>query len=73
MSQQLTPGRYRGLKASSMANADIFGIVAFDQRGSYRRMMPENTPFETLVQVKVEIISALAQQATAVLTDPIYG
>ena len=73
MSQQLTPGRYRGLKASSMANADIFGIVAFDQRGSYRRMMPENTPFETLVQVKVEIISALAQQATAVLTDPVYG
>lgn len=73
MTTQITPGRYRGLKATSMAEKDIFGIVAFDQRGSYRRMMPDDTTYEQLVQVKVEIINALSQNGSAILTDPIYG
>jgi len=73
MATQITPGRYRGLKVTSLAEQDIFGIVAFDQRGSYRRMMPDTATYEELVQVKVEIISALSHNASAVLTDPIYG
>lgn len=73
MTQKITPGRYRGLKTASLAHADIFGIVAFDQRGSFRQMMPKGTSHEKLVQVKVEIIEALSRQASAILTDPIYG
>lgn len=69
----LTPGRYRGLKATSLAQGDVFGIVAFDQRGSYRKMMPADASYESLAQVKGEIIGALSQEASAILTDPTYG
>jgi len=70
---QLTPGRYRGLKSASLAEADVFGIIAFDQRGSYRQMMPADSSYETLAQVKGEIIGTLSQEASAILTDPTYG
>ncbi len=73
MPEQLTPGRYRGLKTTSLAEGDVFGIIAFDQRGSYRQMMPADTSYETLAQVKGEIIGALSQEASAILTDPTYG
>lgn len=73
MPAQITPGRYRGLKTTSLAERDVFGIVAFDQRGSYRRMMPDDTPYDQLVQIKVEIINALSRHASAILTDPVYG
>ncbi|MEM7128467.1 MAG: tagatose 1,6-diphosphate aldolase [Chloroflexota bacterium] len=73
MTTQLTPGRYRGLKVSSLAEQDVFGILAFDQRGSYKRMMPEDTDYKTLVQVKIDIIGTLSKYASAVLTDPTYG
>lgn len=69
----LTPGRYRGLKSTSLAEADVFGIVAFDQRGSYRRMMPPETSYDQLAAVKREIIGALSRDASAILTDPTYG
>ncbi len=70
---QLTPGRYRGLKSTSLAEGDVFGIIAFDQRGSYRKMMPPAASYETLAQVKSEIIGALSRDASAILTDPSYG
>ena len=73
MPRTLTPGRYRGLKSTSLAQADVFGIVAFDQRGSYRKMLPPDTGYEQLVQVKSEIIGALSAEASAILTDPVYG
>ena len=73
MPSTLTPGRYRGLKTCSLAEANVFGIIAFDQRGSYRKMMPPDASYEQLVQVKTEIIGALSQDASAILTDPIYG
>lgn len=69
----LTPGRYRGLKSTSLAERDVFGIVAFDQRGSYRKMMQEGASYEMLAQVKGEIIGALSIEASAILTDPTYG
>ena len=73
MPATLTPGRYRGLKTCSLADADVFGIVAFDQRGSYRKMMPPGSSHQQLTQVKTEIIGALSSRASAVLTDPVYG
>lgn len=73
MPSVLTPGRFRGLKSTSLAQRDVFGIIAFDQRGSYRRMMPSDASFEHLVRVKNEIIGALSVDASAILTDPTYG
>ena len=73
MPSTLTPGRYRGLKSTSLAEADVFGIIAFDQRASYRKMLPPATGYDQLVQVKSEIISALSLDASAILTDPVYG
>ena len=73
MTQQLTPGRFRGLKSTSLADRDVFGIIAFDQRGSYRRMMPPDSSYDDLAQVKNEIIGALSLEASAILTDPTYG
>lgn len=73
MTQTITPGRYRGLKTTSLADADVFGIIAFDQRGNYVTMLPEGTPFDTLVQIKAETVSLLARDASAILLDPLYG
>ena len=73
MPNTLSPGRYRGLKTTSLEGADVFGIVAFDQRSSYRKMMGVDAGYEMLVQVKTEIIGALSLDASAILTDPIYG
>lgn len=68
----LTPGKWFGLKRSSL-NDDVFAIVAYDQRGSYRKMLPANTDYAAAVVIKQEIISELAQNASAVLLDPEYG
>ena len=68
---ELTPGRFRGLKASGL-DSNVFGIVAFDQRGSYRRMMPA-AGYDELVQVKREVCDVLSDAASAILLDPIYG
>ncbi|MEM7029820.1 MAG: tagatose 1,6-diphosphate aldolase, partial [Chloroflexota bacterium] len=73
MIQQITPGRYRGLKTTSLNKPDVFGIIAFDQRGSYKEMMPEGMSYEALVQVKIDIIGSLSTAASAILTDPNYG
>jgi len=73
MTQSISPGRWRGLKTTSLKNNDVFGILAFDQRGSYRRMLPENTPYQEAVAIKEEIVCSLTQHATAVLLDPVYG
>ncbi len=69
----LSPGRFRGLKTTSLADRDVFGIVAFDQRGSYRRMMPPASSYDDLARVKNEVIGALSLEASAILTDPTYG
>ncbi len=69
---QLTPGRWRGLKAASSASAK-FSILAFDQRGNYRSMLPVEADFVTAARIKREVVVALADGVTAVLLDPIYG
>ncbi len=72
MKQTLTPGKWRNLKQTS-TDGHIFTILAFDQRGSYRRMLPEGTSYEAAVQIKREIVVALSFHTSAVLLDPIYG
>lgn len=72
MRTELTPGRYRGLKASGLAGRDVFGILAFDQRGSYRRMLP-GADYEQLARIKSEVSRVLSAKASAALLDPIYG
>ena len=68
----LTPGRWRGLKTTSTPG-HVFTILAFDQRGSFREMLPDGTPWETCVDIKDEFVSVLSKYSSAVLLDPIYG
>ena len=72
MKQTLTPGKWRNLKQTS-TNQQIFTILAFDQRGSYRRMLPEGTSYEAAVQIKRDVVISLSYHTSAVLLDPIYG
>ncbi|MCZ7542145.1 MAG: tagatose 1,6-diphosphate aldolase [Anaerolineae bacterium] len=72
MTQTLTPGRWRGLKTTS-TDQNVFAILAFDQRDSYRKMLPADTPYEAAVQIKREVVTALSQITSAVLLDPTYG
>lgn len=68
----ISPGRWRGLRTTSSPSGR-FAILAFDQRGTYRRMLPEGTSYQDAVQIKREVVAALSPHATAVLLDPIYG
>lgn len=72
MTQTLTPGRWRGLTACS-TDSHVFTILAFDQRGSYVDMLPEDSTFEDAVTIKQEVITALSPHTSAVLLDPTYG
>ncbi|MFZ4813697.1 MAG: tagatose 1,6-diphosphate aldolase [Phototrophicaceae bacterium] len=68
----LTPGRYRGLRGTSTPN-NVFNILAFDQRGSYRKMLPSGTSYADALQIKQEVIVALSDAVSAVLLDNQYG
>lgn len=68
----ISPGRWRGLRQTSL-DGDVFAILAFDQRGTYRKMLPDGTSFERAVEVKAEIVAALSRHASAVLLDNEYG
>jgi tagatose 1,6-diphosphate aldolase len=72
MATTLTPGRYRGLKATS-SKESIFNILAFDQRGSYRKMLPQGASTEDAFQIKQEVVVTLSDHVSAVLLDNTYG
>ncbi|MBI1281077.1 MAG: DUF2090 domain-containing protein [Anaerolineaceae bacterium] len=72
MTQTLTPGRWRGLRTTS-SRKNVFNILAFDQRGTYRKMLPADTGFDTAAQVKRDIVTSLSFHASAVLLDNEYG
>lgn len=72
MTQVLTPGRWRGLKTTS-SRMNVFNILAFDQRGTYRKMLPQDTGYEGAAQMKRDIVFALSFHASAVLLDNQYG
>ncbi|MDD4876810.1 MAG: tagatose 1,6-diphosphate aldolase [Dehalococcoidales bacterium] len=72
----LSIGKIRGLQ--QIMNLDgIFTICAIDHRESLRSMLnkdnPEAVSYTDMVEHKLEICSALAECASAVLLDPIYG
>ncbi|RPI94693.1 MAG: tagatose 1,6-diphosphate aldolase, partial [Chloroflexi bacterium] len=72
MPQLLTPGRWRALSATS-TRRHAFTVLAFDQRGNYRQLLPANSTYEDAVQIKYEVVAALAPHTSAVLLDPEYG
>jgi tagatose 1,6-diphosphate aldolase len=72
MTQTLTPGRWRGLVATS-TDSHVFTILAFDQRGSYIEMLPEGSSFDDAVTIKQDVVAALSPHTSAVLLDPTYG
>lgn len=72
MAETISPGRWRGLKTTSTPG-HVFTILAFDQRGSFTEMLPKGTSYDTAVQIKCEVVSALSAHASAVLLDPTYG
>ncbi|HEY8416669.1 MAG TPA: tagatose 1,6-diphosphate aldolase [Limnochordales bacterium] len=69
-------GKLRGLQQVS-TDAGIFAILACDQRGALTRMMEKagRAPitYESVVQMKQDIVAPLAPHATGVLLDPEYG
>ncbi len=74
--KKLTVGKIRGLQ--QIANQDgILTMCAMDHRGSLRSMINEKSPEEVgyaeMVKRKLELCSSLAEYASAVLLDPIFG
>ncbi len=72
----LSAGKIRGLQ--QIANSDgILAMCAMDHRGSLRSLIdeehPEEVDYEEMVERKIELCSALAKYASAVLLDPIFG
>lgn len=72
MKTQLSPGKWRGLKAASSPN-HTFSMVAFDQRGNYLKMLPSGASYAEAAEIKRSVIAALSPHVTAVLLDPNYG
>jgi len=72
MTQTLAPGKWLGLRRTS-TEADVFTILAFDQRGTYRRMLPPDMPFAQAAAIKSEVVSVLSRKSSAVLLDNEYG
>ena len=58
---------------STSTSENVFTILAFDQRSSYRRLLPEGTLYDSAVQIKCEVVDALSPYTSAVLLDPYYG
>ncbi|MEE9583477.1 MAG: tagatose 1,6-diphosphate aldolase [Dehalococcoidales bacterium] len=69
-------GKIRGLQQIA-SREGIFTMCAMDHRGSLRRLIDEGHPgkasYEEMVKRKLELCSSLAEYASAVLLDPIYG
>ena len=72
MPSTLTPGRWHGLKMTS-TDQHVFTIMAFDQRGTYQKMLPDNCTYGDAVQIKQEVVGSLSPYTSAVLLDPTYG
>ncbi len=74
--KRLSIGKIRGLQQLANPNG-IFTMCAMDHRGSLRSMIDEENPeevnYEEMVERKLELCSSLAEHASAVLLDPIFG
>jgi tagatose 1,6-diphosphate aldolase len=75
MESQLTVGKTRGLDRVSNEGG-IFSILAFDHRQSFARMLPQTgkpAGYAEIASVKMQVISTIAHEASAVLLDPVYS
>ncbi len=74
--RKLTIGKRRGLVSTSTAEG-LFTILAFDHRQSFEKMLGATPatpiPHSDIVGAKLDVISQLADQASAILLDPLYG
>jgi tagatose 1,6-diphosphate aldolase len=74
--RKLTIGKRRGL-ASTSTPEGLFTILAFDHRQSFAKMLGSTPampiPFGEIVSAKLDVISQLANHASAILLDPLYG
>lgn len=72
----LSLGRVRALQASATSEG-IFTILAMDHRDALRALMDANKPdavsAQQITDVKLAVVRALAQDASAVLLDPLYS
>lgn len=73
----LTLGKLRGLQQISTERG-IFTITALDHRGSFARMVRAalgvtEIAWETVVEVKEQMVRTLAPHSSAILLDPVYG
>jgi tagatose 1,6-diphosphate aldolase len=73
---QPTIGKIRGLQQCSSARG-TFTCLALDHRQNLRRSLnpadPNSVPDSALTNLKLEVVAALATEATAVLLDPEYA
>ena len=72
----LTPGKVRGLAATSTPGG-TFAILAIDHRDSLRVVLdpedPSGIPAAELTRIKLELLTALGSDATAVMLEPEYS
>ena len=74
--RRLSIGKMRGMQ--QIANPDgILAMCAMDHRGSLRSMIDKEHPGEVnyseMIERKLELCASLAEYASAVLLDPIFG
>ncbi len=72
LTESITPGRWRGLQQASTLQ-QVFNILAFDQRGTFRHMLPEGTSYERAVEIKRETVGMLSTKLSGVQLDHEYG
>jgi tagatose 1,6-diphosphate aldolase len=72
----LSIGKRRGL-AQCATQRGTFAILALDHRGNLRQALnpadPKSVPFESMVEFKRQVVSALGPHSSAVLLDPEIG
>lgn len=69
-------GKVRGLQQISFGSG-IFAMAAIDHRQSLQKMIdpanPSAVDYDTMVEIKKELVAILGPLSSAVLLDPIYG
>ncbi|MFH1964432.1 MAG: hypothetical protein ABIJ42_02720 [Acidobacteriota bacterium] len=74
--RRLSPGKLRGLQRCTTAGGAM-SVLALDHRDNLRRSLnpsdPGSVSFPDMTQFKLEVVSFLAPNASAVLLDPETG
>ncbi len=74
--KELTIGKFRGLQQTSTERS-MFTMLALDHQESFRKginsTVPDSVPYQQIIDIKLDIINALAPHSSALLTDLRYG